>query len=387
LRSFSASSSVPQTVNFAGNRFALILENIRVEQYRNYGLTQLSFVPGINCFAGRNGSGKTNLLDAIYYLCSGKSYFNALDQQLIRTGESYFSLRGTFERRGRAEDVMCVLMKGKRKVIKRNDTPYSRMIEHYGEFPVVMVAPVDMELILGGSEERRKWLDSTIAMANHDYLLTLVRYEKLLDQRNAELRRLAGSPMGEYPLLDTFDEMLAPLGEEIVRTRREFLEGFMPYFRNYHTVLSKGYEEVGIQYLSKLLEHPFAELLKSNIRRDIYLERTGSGPHKDDLEFVISGYPLKRYGSQGQQKTFLLALKLSQYSFMQQVKGMDPLLLLDDISERLDEERLGILFQLLNEESIGQVFVTDSSAERVKRLLGEGSREARYFMIEKGEVE
>jgi DNA replication and repair protein RecF len=364
----------------------LLLENIRVEQYRNYGLTQLNFVPGINCFAGRNGSGKTNLLDAIYYLCSGKSYFNALDQQLIRNDENYFSLKGSFQKHGHAEEVMCVLIKGRRKVIKRNDVQYAKIMDHYGEFPVVMVAPVDIELITGGSEERRRWLDSTIAMANHEYLVTLVKYEKLLEQRNAELRKQAKSDDPDPNLLEVFNQMLAPPGEEIVRLREEFIQGFLPYFRNYHAALSKGYEEVNISYISKLKEESFEFLLKNNTRKDIFLERTTTGPHKDDLEFLISGYPLKLYGSQGQQKTFLLALKLSQYSFMQQVKGLNPLLLLDDISERLDEERLKILFKLLDEEITGQVFITDSSAERVQVLLKKSRRESYFYIIENGTV-
>jgi DNA replication and repair protein RecF len=364
-------------------RKTLILEDIRVEQYRNYGLTSLTFCTGINCFAGRNGSGKTNLLDAIYYLCSGKSYFNAQEQQLIRHEESYFTLRGTFDLHEKKEQVMCALVKGRRKVIKRNDIPYSRILDHYGQFPVVVVAPVDMELISGGSEERRKWLDSAIAMTDHDYLLSLVTYEKLLAQRNATLRKMAQEG-GNSQLIEVYDQMIVPHGEEIVRKRETFMEVFNPVFNELHQTLSNGYEDASIGYESRVRGNSFAQLLRQSLRKDIVLERTTIGPHKDDLEFRISEFPLKKFGSQGQQKSFLLALKLAQYQLIRHVKQTEPLLLLDDISERLDEERLKFLFGLLS--GAGQVFVTDASPGRVSQLLEGNPSERRFFVVENGSV-
>lgn len=364
----------------------MLLQSLKAENFKNYEKVSLDFSWGVNCFIGRNGSGKTNLLDAIYYLCTGKSYFNAIDQQLIYMDELYFSVRGTYQRSGHEEDILCVLMKGKKKLIKRNDIPYDRMVEHYGEFPAVMVAPADIELITSGSEERRKWLDSTISLIDQEYLFHLMRYEKILQQRNAELRKLAADSHAQHSLLEVYDQMLVPLGEAIHQRRKDFIEEFLPYFQEYHVILSNGHEDVSLQYVSPLQSTAFEDLLKRSFRKDLVLQRTSAGVHKDDLEFLLFGQPLKRFGSQGQQKTFLLALKLAQFRFIRQVKGLTPLLLLDDVCERLDEERLHILFRLISNEEFGQVFVTDSSLPRLQQFLNDVDKECRFFVIENGTV-
>src|SRR6185437_5091493 len=359
------------------------LSSIKIENFKNYEAGEISLAPGLVCFTGPNGAGKTNLLDAIYYLCTGKSYFNSIDQQLIRDRADYFSIKGDFvkdevqddtgdssrkntpssmgEGRGEAAEViLCVLVRGRKKVIKHNHEPYTRMIDHYGVFPVVMVAPGDMELITGGSEERRKWLDSAISLLNGLYLVQLIKYDKLLQQRNAELRKIA-SENGNQPtgLIKTYDSMMAPVANDIHEIRKKFCEDFLPFFEDYYRRISQNNEEVSFQYLSELNKGSFEQLIEHSIRKDLVLQRTNTGPHRDDLEFMIGGKPLRKFWSQGQQKTFLLALKLAERQFIKYVSGKMALLLLDDVCERLDGNRLRMLFNLVQESGLeGQVFLT-----------------------------
>ena len=385
------------------------LSSIKIENFKNYEAAEIVLAPGLVCFTGPNGAGKTNLLDAIYYLCTGKSYFNSIDQQLIRDDGDFFSVKGDFVKnnipfspsplgvpreseewiRGEAaESVLCVLVKGRKKVIKRNDEPYARLIDHYGVFPVVMVAPGDMELITGGTEERRKWLDSAISLLNSQYLVQLIKYDKILQQRNAELRRIA-SENGNQPseLIKTYDTMMAPIAEDIHNTREKFCKDFLPFFEDYYHRISQKNEEVSFQYLSAMRDGNYAQLLEHSIKKDLILQRTNVGPHRDDLDFQIGGKPLRKFGSQGQQKTFLLALKLAERQFIKSETGQTALLLLDDVCERLDGDRLGILFQIILEDgSEGQVFLTDTSSERVKNYIGENAN-VQSFKVEKGNLE
>jgi len=392
----------------------MYLSSVKIENFKNYEVAEIALSAGLICFTGPNGAGKTNLLDAIYYLCTGKSYFNSIDQQLIRDDADYFSVKGEFvknnipispspasprpspegegerkEGRGEASDtVLCVLVKGRKKVIKRNDEPYARLIDHYGVFPVVMVAPGDMDLITGGSEERRKWLDSAISLLNKDYLVQLIRYDKILQQRNAELRRIAsenGNQLSE--LIKTYDSMLAPIAEDIHSTRVKFCLDFLPFFEDYYHRISQKNEEVSFQYLSAMQGGNYPQLLEHSVKKDLILQRTNVGPHRDDLDFLIGDKPLRKFGSQGQQKTFLLALKLAERQFIKSETGQMALLLLDDVCERLDGHRLSILFRLIQESgSEGQVFLTDTSAERVKGYVGENAM-VQSFKVEKGNLE
>jgi DNA replication and repair protein RecF len=361
------------------------LKQLRAENFKNCEAAKLSFSTRLNAFAGPNGAGKTNLLDAIYFLCSGKSYFNAQDAQLIRDNENYFSLKGSFHHQGKEEEILCVLMRGRRKVIKRNDTPYKRLIEHYGEFPAVMVSPGDVDLIMGGSEERRRWIDSTISMHDRDYLLALIQYEKVLEQRNAEIRRYEDISPSKYGLLEVYDSMLIEPAEEIYEKRKSFFKEFQPWFERFHKLISQEREQVSLRYESQLSQNTISELLPAGLRKDVALQRTTAGIHKDDLTFEIEGSPLKKFGSQGQQKTFLLALKLAQHQYTKAMKGFAPLLLLDDVCERLDEARLETLFSLIAQSDFGQVFVTDSSVQRIGRYLRHyNPEETKVFEVEKG---
>ena len=380
------------------------LSSLKIENFKNYEAAEVALSPGLICFTGPNGAGKTNLLDAIYYLCTGKSYFNSIDQQLIRDDADFFSVKGEFIKTtipfspspsgegwgeaGEADSVLCVLVKGRKKVIKRNDEAYARLIDHYGVFPVVMVAPGDMELITGGSEDRRKWLDSAISLLKKDYLVQLIKYDKILQQRNAELRKIA-SENGNQPteLIKTYDAMMAPIAEDIHDTRVKFCNDFLPFFEDYYHRISQKNEEVSFQYLSAMQKGNYSQLLEHSIKKDLILQRTNVGPHRDDLDFLIGNKPLRKFGSQGQQKTFLLALKLAERQFIKSETGQTALLLLDDVCERLDGHRLSILFSLIQEDgSEGQVFLTDTSSERVKSYIGEKGN-VQSYKVEKGKLE
>jgi DNA replication and repair protein RecF len=360
---------------------------LKADFFKNYDAVSLAFGNRINCFVGSNGAGKTNLLDAIFVLCSGKSYFNLTDQQLIKNGEMYFSVRGNFLRSGEEDEILVALMRGKKKGIKRNDIAYEKLVQHYGEFPAVIVAPGDIALITDGSEERRRWLDSTLSLLNREYLLNLLRYDKILQQRNAELKNLnQQNTIPQKSLLEVYDAMLVPLAENIYASRKAFMADFLPFFHAIHKQISQENEAVELFYESDLHQSSLAELLERSFRKDVILQRTTQGTHKDDLLFLLNDTPLRKFGSQGQQKTFLLSLKMAQYQYVAGKKGFSPLLLLDDVCERLDEQRLTVLFSLIQQRDFGQVFVTDSSFTRLQNFLGADNNNVRYFDVERGVV-
>jgi DNA replication and repair protein RecF len=368
----------------------MILEDLKIENFKNYEGVKLTFTSKFNCFTGLNGSGKTNLLDAIYYLCTGKSYFNSQDSQLILNDENYFSLCGHFLKHEdnpgeKTDEVACILMRGRKKVIKKNDVQYERLVDHYGDFPAVMIAPADAGLITGGSEERRKWMDSTISMEDKQYLIYLLKYDKVLQQRNAELKRIAQEPDWGRQVLDIYNQMLIPLAEEIHLKRKEFINDFIPVFQEYYDKISQGRENVGLEYYSRMHESPIADLLEKGYKQDVILQRTNYGTHKDDLDFTIFNQSLKKFGSQGQQKTFVFALKLAQQQFIRKKTQKAPLLLLDDVGERLDEERLQKLMDLLNTDEFGQIFITDTSLPRMRNTIPDPINTS-FFTVEAGKV-
>ena len=297
----------------------------------------------------------------------------------------FFSVRGDFQRQDERFDILCALLRGKKKGIKRNDIPYDKLVQHYGEFPAVIIAPGDIELIIGGSEERRRWLDSTLSLLDRNYLLDLLRYDKILQQRNAELKNMSQQETSpQKSLLEVYDSMLIPLAENIYAKRSAFIGEFLPIFHDIHTQISQQNELVQLIYQSQLHESNLAHLLDRNFKRDLFMQRTSQGTHKDDLLFQINDSVLRKFGSQGQQKTFLLSLKMAQHRYVAQKKGFSPLLLLDDVCERLDEQRLQTLFSLIQKQDFGQVFVTDSSLSRLQRFLGESNENTCYFTVEKG---
>jgi DNA replication and repair protein RecF len=365
----------------------MILENISLLYFKNYEEADLTFSPHINCFIGDNGSGKTNLLDAIYYLSMSKSAFTSSDLQNIKQGEDYFMIRGKFDTLQAHKDIIqCTFRTGQKKIITHNKTPYEKVSEHIGRFPVVLISPYDTDLIREGSEERRKYFDSLLSQLNHDYLETLIRYNYLLKQRNSLLKQFADRHYFDRDYLQILDEQLVPAGEQISAIREAFLAEFVPVFQKHYEHLSDSHEYVSLQYKSHLPGANFTLLLEEAQRKDLLLQRTTVGTHKDDFVFLMDGWPIKNYGSQGQQKSYVIALKLAHFEIVARYKGQKPLLLLDDIFDRLDEKRITKLMQLVANHTFGQLFITDSHLERTNAILSGLSENILRFQVTNGSV-
>lgn len=364
------------------------LKQISVLNFKNYTESTVEFLPQVNAFTGENGAGKTNLLDAIHYLALCKSYFNPIDSQHIKKGMDWFMVQGEFDRDDIPDVVSCSLKKNQKKQFKKNKKDYQRLADHIGQFPLVMISPSDSAIVLEGSEERRKFIDNVISQTDNHYLDTLILYNKILLQRNVTLKQSARSGQLDMSLLEVLDMQLVDVGERIFERRKLFMGEFLPEFSRYYAFLTEGAEEVSLIYESPLMQTDFAELLRSNLERDRFLERTSQGVHKDDLLFAIhEQMPLKKFGSQGQQKSFLIALKLAQYSFLRTKKQYKPLLLLDDIFDKLDDKRTKKLMQLVSEDEFGQIFLTDTDADRVRSVFEGIVQPIRVFEVKGGNVE
>lgn len=362
------------------------LKKIALINFKNYEEGGLDLSPAVNAFTGDNGAGKTNLLDAVHYLSLCKSYFNPIDSQQIRNGADFFMLQGTFDKDGSEEVVACSLKRNQKKQFRRNKKEYQRLADHIGLFPLVMISPYDVSIIIEGSEERRRFIDNVISQTDIHYLDELITYNKNLTNRNALLKSIAETGRYDPELLAIFDEQLVTSGKRIFEKRRNFMETFLPVFHKHYRYLTEGAEEVDLIYDSPLLNEDFSVLLKKAAERDRILERTSTGIHKDDLLFAVNGMPMKKFGSQGQQKSFLIALKLAQYSFLQERKGYKPLLLLDDIFDKLDDKRTRKLMEMVSHDDFGQIFITDTSRERISSIFAAIGVELTIFEVEKGTV-
>lgn len=365
----------------------MYLQQLSILNFKNYTEAELTFSEGVNAFTGNNGAGKTNLLDAIHYLSLCKSYFNAIDSQQIKQGTDFFMINGVFERNELPEMVACSVKRTQKKIFKRNKKDYPRLADHIGLFPLVMVSPYDVSIIMEGSEERRKFVDNVISQTDNHYLDELIVYNKVLANRNALLKSIADTGRFDPTLLEILDDQLVASGNRIFEKRRSFMESFTNIFNKYYQFLTEDAEQVQLVYESQLLNYSFPDLLKKTTEKDRILERTTAGIHRDDLQFSIHGMPLKKFGSQGQQKSFLIALKLAQYNYLQQQKGFNPLLLLDDIFDKLDEHRITKLMQLVSQHEFGQVFITDASANRVTQIFDRIDVDVKLFKVNQGEVE
>jgi DNA replication and repair protein RecF len=365
----------------------MYLSRLTLLSFRNYAEANLSFCEGINCFAGLNGSGKTNLLDAIHYLTLCKSFLTPADTQNIRHTDPFFVIQGEFVMDdGAAENLYCAVKRAQKKVFKRNQKEYERLSDHIGLIPLVVVAPADTVLVTGHSEERRRFMDSVIAQYDRRYLDALIAYNRVLAQRNALLKQAAGG-MPDSGTLEVLNFQLENYGTPIHEARKAFTQNLLPLFHDYYAQLSGGAEEVELVYDSKLNDTPFATLLEQSLSKDRAVEHTSTGIHKDDLSFSVSGFPLKRSGSQGQQKTFLIALKLAQYAFLRNASGKKPLLLLDDIHDKLDDERLNRLAEMVSSNLFGQIFVTDTSGTRMQELFAKRNTPFQLFSVKQGQTE
>jgi len=365
----------------------MYLEQLSVINFKNYSEAGLTFSDGVNVFAGNNGAGKTNLLDAIHYLSLCKSYFNPIDSQQIKQGTDFFIVTGSFSKNGNTEAIACSVKRNQKKQFKRNKKDYQRLADHIGLFPLVMVSPYDISIIIEGSEERRKFIDNVISQTDNSYLDELITYNKVLMNRNSLLKQIAETSRYDASLMDVLDEQLAFSGNRIFEKRKAFMESFTAIFNKHYSYLSDDAEQVDLTYESQLLIDDFSSLLKKGLEKDRVMERTLSGIHRDDLIFSIHGMPMKKFGSQGQQKSFLIALKLAQYTFLYQEKGYKPLLLLDDIFDKLDDLRVTKLMQMISNHDFGQVFITDTNIARVESVFNKIGVPITLYRVKGGEID
>jgi DNA replication and repair protein RecF len=360
----------------------MYLQKLTLHNFKNYDEANFAFSEKVNCFVGNNGVGKTNLLDAIHYLSFCKSYFSTIDSQNIRHESDFFSILGTCVRPGDiSESIHCIQKRGQKKRFLVNKTEYERLSDHIGNVPLVMISPYDRDLINDGSEERRKYIDSVISQFDKLYLDDLICYNRALNQRNMLLRIFSEQHRFDQQALEVWDEQLIPLGTAIFRKRMAFLQDFIPIFRDYYEFLTACGEHVDIRYSSQLEQTSFRELLAGSLKKDQSVQFTTTGIHKDDLELLLNGYPIKRFGSQGQQKSFVIAIKLAQFDYTCKVKGYKPLLLLDDVFDKLDDLRVQQLIRMVSNDSFGQVFITDTQEEKVRRIFDAIAIEHRFFTL------
>jgi DNA replication and repair protein RecF len=359
----------------------MFLKSLSLVNYKNFDSKNLDFDPTINCLVGKNGIGKTNILDAIYHLCFGKSYFNPVATQNIKHGTDFFMIDGEFEKNEREEKIVCSFKKGMKKVIKRNGKAYEKFSEHIGFLPLVIISPADRDLIVEGSDTRRKFIDGVISQSDKEYLHSLIKYNKILAQRNSLLKYFAANRTFDKDALAVYNDQLSSFGTEIFRKRSKFLESFIPIFQEQYANISKKEEGVLLAYQSKLFEHSLDELLESALEKDRALQYTSVGIHKDDLDFTIDGHPIKKFGSQGQQKSFLVALKLAQFHFIKTQAKTTPILLLDDIFDKLDENRVAQIVSLVDNDEFGQLFISDTHEDRTEKVVKNINQSYKIFNL------
>lgn len=362
----------------------MIYQSLSLVNFRNYEEASFGFSPEVNCFVGDNGSGKTSVLDAIYYLCFCKSYLNPIDSQNVRYDQPFMMLQATVQKHGDGDKLHLGLKVGQKKQFKRNDKEYGRLADHIGRYPAVFLTPNDIDLIKEGSEVRRKFLDGIISQYDRKYLDSLLDYNRALQQRNNLLRFFAENRTYDEESLYAWDSRLTAPGDYIHQQRAAFVESFTPVFNEIHQQVSGGAEEVSLFYESELHAHATEEILESSRSADRQARRTTQGIHKDELCFNINGHPVKRYGSQGQQKTYLIALKLAQSTFIEQATGVKPVLLLDDIFDKIDDKRVAALMELVSRQDFGQIFITDTHSERIPSLFRAIGADLRIFKIHQG---
>ena len=370
----------------------MILKRISILNYKNLEQVELSFSPKLNCFFGQNGMGKTNLLDAVYFLSFCKSAGNPIDSQNICHDADFFVIQGFYEAAdGTPEEIYCGMKRRQKKQFKRNKKEYTRLSDHIGFLPLVMVSPADSELIAGGSDERRRFMDVVISQYDKEYLDALIRYNKALVQRNTLLK--SEQPVEEELFL-VWEEMMAQAGEivfrkagEVVFRKREaFIREFIPIFQSFYSFISQDREKVGLSYDSHARDASLLEVLKESRARDQIMGYSLRGVHKDELNMLLGDFPIKREGSQGQNKTYLVALKLAQFDFLKRTGTTVPLLLLDDIFDKLDASRVEQIIKLVAGDSFGQIFITDTNREHLDRILHKVGSDYKMFRVEQGTV-
>lgn len=362
----------------------MILKRISILNYKNLEQVELTFSPKLNCFLGQNGMGKTNLLDAVYFLSFCKSAGNPIDSQNIRHDADFFVIQGFYEAAdGTLEEVYCGMKRRQKKQFKRNKKEYTRLSDHIGFLPLVMVSPADTELIAGGSDGRRRFMDVVISQYDKEYLDALIRYNKALVQRNTLLK--SEQPV-EDELFVVWEEMMAKAGEVVYRKREAFVNEFIPIFQSFYSFISQDREQVGLSYRSHARDTSLLGVLRESRERDRIMGFSLKGIHKDDLEMLLGDFPIKREGSQGQNKTYLVALKLAQFDFLHRAGNTVPLLLLDDIFDKLDASRVEQIVKLVAGDRFGQIFITDTNREHLDNILHKVGGDYRMFRVDQGMV-
>ena len=370
--------SCPEILYFC----SMYLKKIALLNFKNIAQEELVLCPGVNCLVGDNGAGKTNVVDAVYYLSMCKSSLQMTDGQSIRHGADFFLLEGQYATdRGKTEQVVCSFSRKGGKVLKRNGKEYERLSDHVGLIPAVIVSPADSALISDAADERRRYLNAFISQLNGAYLQSVMRYNAVLAERNRLLKMQPDETM-----LEIYDRQLCEHGRTIHARRQEFTERLRPVVAQYYRLLSDDREQVELHYKSELNERPFEEILRAARQKDLVCEFTTSGIHRDDLTLKIGGYPLRKYGSQGQQKSFLIALKLAQYAIVAEAKGERPILLLDDLFDKLDARRVEQLIRLVSADTFGQILITDCNPTRLKRILDKAGGDYSLFTVGEGAV-
>jgi len=365
----------------------MYLKKLGLTNFKNYELNEIEFSSRINCITGNNGVGKTNILDAIHYLSLTKSFFNSIDSINVKHGEEYFITQGTFVRNGTDDQIYCAFQKQKQKLLKRNGKEYQKLSDHVGRYPVVMMSPADSALITEGSEDRRKFINKIISQYNSEYLEAVLRYSKALQQRNKQLKDFRASGRFDADVLSIWDSQLVKYGSYIHKERQLLVNEMIPVFQEYYTLISSGKEKVKLTYRSHLSDGDFTEALRDSLEKDRYLEYTTVGVHKDDLVLEMDGYPVKSIGSQGQQKSYLVALKLAKFDYIKSKAGFSPILLLDDIFDKFDADRVEQIIRLVVNHRFGQIFITDTHQDRVRNILVSLDSDYKLFRISGGSVE
>lgn len=364
----------------------MYINSVTAINFKNLKEVQQEFSQGLNCLVGGNGAGKTSLLDALYYLSFCKSFLNTNDQEIIRHDENYFMIHGKYSRSESEENISCAYQKSQKKQFKRNDKIYNRLADHIGLLPLVIISPSDTDLIAGGSDDRRKFMDSVISQYDPSYLEYLIRYNRALLQRNQLLKQFAAEKRFDSELIEIWESRMEEYAKKIHPERETFIRRLVPLFQHFYSSISLGKEIVGLEHQSDLYRYDFRVLLKESLSRDMQFQFTTVGIHKDDLILSLSGFPIKKLGSQGQKKTYLIALKLAQYEFIKEVSGLKPILLLDDIFDKLDRSRVEQIIKLVSGDGFGQIFITDTNREHLHGIIKTMNADYKLFNVISGNL-
>ena len=364
----------------------MYLKSLELLQFKNHVKTKLDFSAQLNCLVGLNGSGKTNVLDAMHYLSLTKSALQSSDSLNICHGTDFFAIKGIFDLNEKMLEIRCTFESGKKKLIYQNGKPLDKTSEHVGLIPLVLIAPDDTELIKGGSEGRRKFFDGLISQMNREYLNELIRYHHFLKQRNALLKQFADTGRRDLTLLGSYDHEMIRLSKSLAQYRAELLNQFAPLLQSHYSAISQDAESVSIVYETDALRPDFESFFLSLRQKDLITKNSNAGIHKDDFSFLIGEHPIRKIGSQGQQKSYIISLKLAQFQVFEKIKGEKPLLLLDDIFDKLDDLRIAKMMELISKNTFGQIFLTDARPERSKEILGRLDAEVFFFDLEKGAI-